>query len=176
MQNNLSEENRTVRTRVHSLTEAVTELCSHFSTRSNEDEDEDDIDGEDNLLSLSLPSNGIQRMHSVPPFSTGWRDLEVFDEDTTDANCTMSNDDYERMSWVRSLERSGETNLIGLHNARVPCIIMVDDSNDSTSEDENEEQEIDNGDKHEDIEAFEYECDRTNEDDYNKYGGFDIVT
>uniref|UniRef100_A0A1X7VVJ6 Uncharacterized protein n=1 Tax=Amphimedon queenslandica TaxID=400682 RepID=A0A1X7VVJ6_AMPQE len=171
--NNLSEENRTVRTRVHSLTEAVSELCSHFSTRNSEDEDDEEIDGEDNL-SLSLPSNGIQRMHSVPPFSTGWRDLEVFDEDLMDTN-TLSND-WERISWVKSLERSGETNLIGLHNARVPCIIMVDDCNDSTSEEENGEQEINGGnDRHEDTGATENECDRTNEEDY-KYGGFDIDT
>lgn len=101
-------------------------------------------------------------MHSVPPFSNGWSDSDETFEDYENHN--RSKDDRRRLSWVKSLERSGETSLVGGRDARVPCIIMVDDSDGTTSEEE---------DKNEDT-ATQYVTDE-NDKNYTEIEQFDIM-
>lgn len=146
LQNSLSEENRTVRNRVHSLTEAVTELCTHFSSSATDDEEDDDsYDNDftddyydhDTLHDTNIP---FQRIHSLPaPLTNGWHEEE--EEENEDEK------DVASLSW------HFDTNHELISRRILPCIITVDST--SQEYDDTSEEEIAIG-KDEDLYSHQY--------------------
>ena len=125
-------ENRSVRDRIHSLSEAVTELCSYCGPLEDEDEDDEPEDEEDCPSDPELSAYNdhmpIGRVSSHPPLLNCWVDsnteLEYYD------TCEDNSND-----WIDKLQQ--EVELVGMERARVPCVILVDEDSDH-SDDEQE--------------------------------------
>lgn len=66
----------------------------------------------------------MERTHSHPPLSNGWNEEYIFDQ----------SDEEGTVDWLNKVQPNIE--LANAHNARVPCIILVDSHDDDYSGEE----------------------------------------
>lgn len=127
----------------------MTELCSYYYPV-----DDCTTDDSEELLQINLP---IGRVSSHPPFLNGWEETDV-----DYYYCSNSEDleDQQQLGfeWLDKIQP--EVDLVGVQNARVPCIILIDEDSGSDVQ----ENETDDGNKeHENFENCTQNSDNNDE-------------